>query len=69
MVAESSEQVAGKKDRAARQLARAEEREKRKILLEMENDREQIREAERMLNEVLPEEARKAGAPPGWLRE
>lgn len=73
-----------KRDKAARQFARdeerlnaipmnlslrARERERRKILREMENDRERVREAERMLNEVLPEEARKAGAPPGWLRE
>jgi hypothetical protein len=30
---------------------------------------EQIREAEKMLTVDLPEEARKAHAPPGWLRE
>jgi hypothetical protein len=30
---------------------------------------EQIREAEHMLTDQLPDEARKAGAPPGWLRE
>ena len=29
---------------------------------------EQVREAERMLEETLPEEAHKSGAPPGWLR-
>lgn len=29
----------------------------------------EIKEAERMLKEQLPEEARKAEAPPGWLRE
>lgn len=30
---------------------------------------EEVQEAERMLNEALPEEARKAAVPPGWLRE
>jgi hypothetical protein len=30
---------------------------------------EQVREAEHMLAEELPDEARKAQAPPGWLRE
>lgn len=30
---------------------------------------QQIREAETMLTDVLPDEARKAQAPPGWLRE
>ncbi len=30
---------------------------------------EDVREATRVLNEVLPEQARKAGAPPGWLRD
>lgn len=30
---------------------------------------EQIREAEKMLTEELPDEARKAQAPPGWLRD
>jgi hypothetical protein len=30
---------------------------------------EQIREAERMLTEELPDEARRAQAPPGWLRD
>ncbi len=34
----------------------------------MDNAQTDIDEANRMLNEVLPEEARKAGAPPGWLR-
>lgn len=29
----------------------------------------QIREAEKMLTEVLPDEARRAQAPPGWLRD
>jgi len=29
----------------------------------------EINEARRMVEEVLPEEARKAGVPPGWLRE
>jgi hypothetical protein len=39
------------------------------ILAEISAYEEQIREAERMIEEELPEEARKAGAPPGWLRE
>lgn len=73
-----------KKSRAAQELALARERlntipmslplparewEKRKILREMGAYEGQLREAERMLNEALPEEARKAGAPPGWVRE
>jgi hypothetical protein len=41
----------------------------RDIADEISNYEEQIREAERMLTDELPEEARKAGAPPGWLRE
>ena len=36
--------------------------------VEMDRARADLDEANRMLNEVLPEEARKAGAPPGWLR-
>ena len=34
----------------------------------MDNAQAEIDEADRMLNDVLPEEARRAGAPPGWLR-
>lgn len=44
----------------------AEQNRIRKKIHPIEQERE---EAERMLNEILPEEARKAGAPPGWLRE
>lgn len=36
---------------------------------EIERYEKEIREADRMLNDIIPEEARKAGAPPGWLRE
>lgn len=36
---------------------------------EIEQYETDIREADRMLNDVIPEEARTAGAPPGWLRE
>lgn len=39
------------------------------ISAEVEMYEQQIREAENMLTEVLPDEARKAQAPPGWLRE
>lgn len=39
------------------------------IRQEIERYEEDIREADRMLNDVIPDEARKAGAPPGWLRE
>lgn len=35
---------------------------------EIEMLKEKIKELERELNEVIPEEARKAGVPPGWLR-
>ncbi|MEK6698287.1 MAG: hypothetical protein AABZ10_04500 [Nitrospirota bacterium] len=40
-----------------------------KIEEEMKAVREQIDEARKMINVVIPEEARKAGVPPGWLRE
>ncbi|MEW6681874.1 MAG: DUF4124 domain-containing protein [Nitrospirota bacterium] len=39
------------------------------ISAEVEMYEKQIREAENMLTEILPDEARKAQAPPGWLRE
>ena len=39
------------------------------IVGEMKDVQSQIDEARRMLEEVIPEEARKAGVPPGWLRE
>ncbi len=35
---------------------------------EIEKYKQEIREAQEMLETVLPDEARKAGAPPGWLR-
>jgi hypothetical protein len=34
----------------------------------MDKAQADIDEADKMLNETLPDEARKAGAPPGWLR-
>lgn len=43
--------------------------ERNRISQEIGLEEEKKREAERTLNDVLPEEARKAGAPPGWLRE
>ena len=73
-----------KKVGAQQQLARAQEEikaiplipptpertQKREALrLEIQTSQAQIEEAEQMLNEKLPEEARKAGTPPGWLRE
>ena len=39
------------------------------ISAEVSTYEEQIREAENMLTDGLPDEARKAQAPPGWLRE
>lgn len=36
---------------------------------EMAEVRKKIDEARHMIDEVIPEEARKAGIPPGWLRE
>lgn len=36
--------------------------------VEMDRAKADMDEADRMLNDVIPEEARKAGAPPGWLR-
>lgn len=73
-----------KKAEAQQQLARAQEEikaipliprtaerteKKERLQTEIEISQAQIEEADRMLNEELPEEARKAGAPPGWLRE
>jgi len=40
-----------------------------KIEQEMQNLQKEIGEARRDVNVVIPEEARKAGIPPGWLRE
>lgn len=40
-----------------------------RILEEIRSISEEQQEAERMLHEILPEEARKAGAPPGWFRK
>ncbi len=40
-----------------------------KIQKEIEADEAAVSEANRMLTDVLPEEARKAGAMPGWLRD
>lgn len=39
------------------------------ILDEISAYEKQISEADRMLTNELPEDARRAGAPPGWLRE
>lgn len=41
---------------------------KKKLQEEIEKNEEELKEAEKMLREVIPEEARKAGALPGWLR-
>ncbi len=38
------------------------------LMQEIEKYKQEIREAQEMLETVLPDEARKAGAPPGWLR-
>jgi hypothetical protein len=35
----------------------------------MKEVQKQIDEARNMVDVVIPEEARKAGVPPGWLRE
>jgi hypothetical protein len=35
----------------------------------MKEVRKEIDEIRRELDEAIPEEARKAGVPPGWLRE
>jgi len=37
--------------------------------VDMDEAQGQLDEASRMLNEVIPDEARKAGAPPGWVRD
>ncbi|MBI3804832.1 MAG: DUF4124 domain-containing protein [Nitrospirae bacterium] len=74
-----------KKEEAAHKLAEAEARlaqvqygnegissrmaETGDLLKEIEMQKEAIRKAEEMIRTVLPEEARKADAPPGWLRE
>ena len=36
--------------------------------VKMDDAQKQMDEAQNMINNVLPDEARKAGAPPGWLR-
>jgi len=36
--------------------------------VDMDKADEDIAEAKRMLDEVIPEQARRAGAPPGWVR-
>lgn len=51
-------------------LASPDAREKvRKVEEEMKAVQKQIDEARNMINVVIPEDARKAGVPPGWLRE
>ncbi len=40
-----------------------------RISKEMENVQKEIDEAKDMVETVIPEEARRAGIPPGWLRE
>ena len=47
----------------------AREKKEREIRQKIQAYKAKAQEAEQMLNEVLPEKARKAGAPPGWLRE
>lgn len=44
------------------------EAETNRLLREIEAMKQEIREAEEALQTALPEAARKAGAPPGWLR-
>ena len=39
------------------------------IAAEMKTVKKEIEDAQHMLEVVIPEEARKAGVPPGWLRE
>ncbi len=39
------------------------------VAQEMKEVQKQIDEARNMLDVVIPEDARKAGVPPGWLRE
>lgn len=41
---------------------------RRQYLQELAKTKDDIKEIDRQLNDVLPEEARKANAPPGWLR-
>lgn len=48
--------------------ASMEQVETNRLLEEIDMYRKQAIEANEMLNKGLPEEARKAGAPPGWLR-
>jgi hypothetical protein len=36
---------------------------------QMQEVQQEIEKAKNMINNVIPEEARKAGVPPGWLRE
>ncbi|MEW6682662.1 MAG: DUF4124 domain-containing protein [Nitrospirota bacterium] len=68
----------GRKATAEQNLAKARDRYNRlyfnhssvaDVRREIERYEAEILEATRMLDEVLPEGARKAGAPPGWLRE
>lgn len=42
---------------------------KQEILQDIETYEKKVQEAEQVLSEELPEEARRAGAPPGWVRE
>lgn len=44
------------------------EAESRQLLRKIEKMKQEIRKTEAALQTALPEEARKAGAPPGWLR-
>lgn len=45
------------------------EKEKQGLLKEIRSADEKLKEANYMLAEGLPSEARRAGAPPGWVRE
>ena len=68
----------GRKASAEQRLAEARDRYNRlysdhqplrAVRQEIEQYETDIREADRMLTDVIPDEARKAGVPPGWVRE
>lgn len=39
-----------------------------RLLRDVEKYKQEVRQTEEIIGKVLPDEARKAGAPPGWLR-
>lgn len=68
----------GRKATAEQNLAKARDRYNRlyssheplgDVRQEIEQYETDIRGADRMIDDVIPDEARKAGAPPGWLRD